>query len=430
MRTTLILLLLIAVTFFSCLTFGTSYKSLPPGIWRGVLVLSDKPDDFDEKSNAELPFNFEVIYDTMDSFHIVIHNGTERIIVDDIRLGVDRRTARDTIWIDFPVYDSHIQAQFEEDAIEGWWVARNRKDYKIKFKAKHGQDFRFFQLNDPPVADLTGRWECYFGIETEKPDTSIGVFTQAGNHLTGTFMSLTGDDRFLEGTVSGDRMFLSVFDGSHAYLYEAKILPDGTLSGIYRSGNHFKTYWEGKKKDSLELKDLGDAYSLTGVRNTNVPFTIALADPDGNIPDLDKPPYAGKPKIIQVMGTWCPNCKDETEFLLEYLKNNPDPGFEVLGISFERHADPEKAKNAIRTYRSKMKIPYTIVYGGSNDKTKASEVLPMLTGVVAFPTLLFVDANNKVVAIHTGFSGPATTGYEAFKNDFDLLVQKLTSPHE
>lgn len=423
-----IFILFAMLTVSSCLTFGTSYKSLPPGMWRGVLVLSDKPDDFDEKSNAELPFNFEVIYDTMDSFHIVIHNGTERIIVDDIRLGVDRRTARDTIWIDFPIYDSHIQAGFEEDAIEGYWVVRNRKDYKVRFKAKHGQDFRFFQLDDPPAADLTGRWECHFGIEKEKPDTSIGVFTQNGNHLTGTFMSLTGDDRFLEGTVSGDRMFLSVFDGTHAYLYEAKILPDGTLTGIYRSGNHFKTYWEGTKKDSIELKDLGNAFTLTGVRNSEVPFSISLLDPDGNIPDLNKPPYLGKPKIIQVMGTWCPNCKDETAFLLDYLKDHPDPGFEIVGISFERHTDPEKAKAAIRTYKSKMNIPYTIVYGGSNDKAKASEVLPMLSNVVAFPTLIFLDENNRVVATHTGFSGPATPGYEEFKREFDRTVEKIVSP--
>jgi thiol-disulfide isomerase/thioredoxin len=420
----------ISILFLSCLTFGTPFTSLPPGIWRGVLVLSDDKDDFDEKSNAELPFNFEVVYDDQDSFHIVIHNGTERIIVDDIRIGRDRKTARDTIWIDFPVYDSHIQAQFEEDAIEGWWVARNRKDYRIRFKAKHGLNYRFFQTPEKPAADLSGRWECHFGIEGEAPDTSIGEFVQEGNKLTGTFLSPTGDDRFLEGAVSGDRMFLSVFDGSHAYLYEAKILDDGSLTGIYRSGNHFKTYWEGTRSDSIQLSDLGDAFTLTGVKDPTAPFHIALADPDGNVPDLNKEPYAEKPKIIQIMGTWCPNCRDETDFLLEYLRENPDPGFEILGISFERHTDPEKAKDAIRTYRSKMKIPYTIVYGGSNNKKEASAVLPMLSEVVAFPTLIFLDKDNKVVAIHTGFSGPATSGYESFKKEFQNTVQLILKQHE
>ena len=130
------------------------------------------------------------------------------------------------------------------------------------------------------------------------------------------------------------------------------------------------------------------------------------------------------------MGTWCPNCRDETEFMLDYLKKNPNPGFEVLGISFERHTDPEKAKEAIKTYKDKMNVPYTIVYGGSNNKKEASKVLPMLNEVVAFPTLLFLDKENRVIATHTGFSGPATSGYEDFKKEFKQLVSLITQPNE
>jgi hypothetical protein len=77
-----------------------------------------------------------------------------------------------------------------------------------------------------------------------------------------------------------------------------------------------------------------------------------------------------------------------------------------------------------------MEIPYTIVYGGNNNKDKASAALPMLSKVMAFPTLVFLDAQNKVVAIHTGFSGPATTEFAAFKKEFDFLVNKLTAPNE
>ncbi len=408
----------------SCIQLGDRYESIPPGIWRGVLHLGDKEEGFDEKSKGQLPFNFEVVYDRPDSFHIVIHNGEERIVVNDIRMGVDRRTARDTIWIDFPVYDSHIRAQYEEDAIEGWWIARNRKDYRIKFTALHGQPYRFFQNPDPPVADLTGRWDCRFGIETENPRRAIGEFIQKGQHLTGTFLSPTGDDRYLEGTVSGDRLYLSVFDGSHAYLYEAKILEDGTLSGIYRSGNHFKTYWEGQRADSLDPAVLGDPMALTQMKATNA-FTLALPAPDGQTLDISKGIFANTPKIIQVMGTWCPNCRDETNFLLEYLKQNPNPGFEILGVSFERHTDTAKALAAIQTYIDKLDIPYPIVYGGSNNKEKALETLPMLQQVVAFPTLIFLDRYNRVVAIHTGFSGPATSGYAAFKDEFDVWVEKI-----
>ncbi|MEP6647434.1 MAG: hypothetical protein ABJC12_10090 [Saprospiraceae bacterium] len=101
------------------------------------------------------------------------------------------------------------------------------------------------------------------------------------------------------------------------------------------------------------------------------------------------------------------------------------PGFDIVGISFERRTEEEKALNAIRTYRDKLKIPYPIVYGGSNDKIQASAVLPMLNNVIAFPTLIFLDDQNKVLAIHTGFEGPATSGYQKFKDEFDVLVKKM-----
>jgi hypothetical protein len=82
---------------------------------------------------------------------------------------------------------------------------------------------------------------------------------------------------------------------------------------------------------------------------------------------------------------------------------------------------------AISTYRDKMNIPYPIVYGGTNDKAKAGEKFPLLNNIVAYPTLIFLNAENKVVAIHTGFSGPATSGYAAFKKEFDELVSKMKS---
>ena len=410
----------------SCIQFGDTYQGIPPGIWRGVLELSSQTDDFDEKTGGQLPFNFEVIYDRPDSFHIVIHDGEERIVINDIHMGVDRRTARDTIRIDFPVYDSHIEAQCEEDAIEGWWVVHNRKDYRIKFKALHGQPYRFFQLPDPPAADLTGTWDCTFELDTDHPIRAIGEFKQDSNTITGTFLFATGDDRFLEGTVNGDRLHLSVFDGSHAYLYEAKILPDGQLTGIYRSGSHYKTYWEAKRSDSIHLSQLGDPLQLTRMKSKDA-FQLALPGLDGQMVDISSGLYAGKPKIIQIMGTWCPNCRDETSFLLDYLKKHPDPGFEILGVSFERHTDTLKAMAAIRTYKEKLNIPYTLLYGGPNDKTKASEVFPMLDKVVAYPTLIFLNQANQVVAIHTGFAGPATSEFPLFVKEFDDLVSKMIS---
>ena len=46
--------------------------------------------------------------------------------------------------------------------------------------------------------------------------------------------------------------------------------------------------------------------------------------------------YENKVKIIQIMGTWCPNCRDESEFLKNYLTEHPNQDLKVIAITFEQ----------------------------------------------------------------------------------------------
>jgi hypothetical protein len=43
---------------------------------------------------------------------------------------------------------------------------------------------------------------------------------------------------------------------------------------------------------------------------------------------------------------------------------------------------------------------------------------------MAFPTLIILDKNDQVVNIHTGFDGPATSQYAAFKTQFTQSIKK------
>ena len=51
----------------------------------------------------------------------------------------------------------------------------------------------------------------------------------------------------------------------------------------------------------------------------------------------------------------------------------------------------------------------------------------MLNQVVSYPTLIFVDRKDQVSKIHTGFKGPATAEYPAFKKEFEAIVADLLS---
>ncbi len=441
MRRYLILIstpLIFVVLLSGCFVIENTFTGIPPGPWRGVLLLDGRKDFrdpqeklpadanvlFEEVTQGELPFNFEVRYPSPDSFIIEIQNGEERILLDQIDFGRKPSRARDSIRIEFPIYNSYIVALYEEDVIEGYWYDRNRGDeYRIPFVAYHGQVHRFTTLKKTPSMDISGRWAVTFGLDDDQETyPAIGEFQQEGNMLTGTFLTETGDYRYLEGTVQADKVYLSTFDGTHAYLFEAKILPDSTMIGTYRSGNHFQTTWEARPDPDARLKS---ADSLTFIRTNYDVIDFSFENPEGEEISLQDPRYQGKVKVIQIMGTWCPNCRDETDFLLDYIEKNPSKSVAVIALAFEKAPTKADAKAAIRKYKAYMGVPYEILYAGPADKAAAGKALSMLNAVISFPTLLVLDTNNQVRMVHTGFAGPATSKYKDFTTKFDKLMAKL-----
>lgn len=430
--------LAIAVVCSSCFVMESPYATIPPGVWRATLELvpkemaiSDskepqkalKGNQFEEVTEGELPFNFEVIYKNQTDFYIEIINGEERIRLDDITTFHSKSTGRDSITIRFPVYGSYIEAAFQDGLIEGKFFDPARSaDYSIPFRAKHGKNYRFTDLKKDPLFNVSGKWEATFAVGEEKPYPAIGEFEQVNNRLTGTFLTETGDYRFLEGTVQANKMYLSCFDGSHAYLFEAKLMEDSTLIGSFRSGNHYKTLWEARKNPVFQL---ANPDSLTFLNEGYETIDFAFENAYGKTISIHDEQYQNKIKIVQIFGTWCPNCRDETIFLKDYLKANNPEDLEVIALAFEKYKEKDKAIKAIQNYIEKMEIPYEILYAGNSNKKEAAKSLPMLNHVLAFPTMIFIDRQNKVRKIHTGFTGPATSQYKAMTEDFDSFVKQL-----
>lgn len=412
----------------SCIVIENKFNAIPPGEWRGILLLEGEKTKaasskilFEEVSKGELPFTFEVVYETPDSFYIIIHNAEERIEVRDITFGRIKGTERDSIRINFPVFDTYITALYEEDVIEGTWVVNNREEnYRVPFKAFHGKNYRFTELKKTPTLDLTGRWETYFELETEKPYPAIGEFKQEGNYLTGTFQTETGDYRYLEGTIQNDKAYLSCFDGSHAFLFEAKVLADSSLTGAFYSGIHYKTVWEARRNENFKL---GNPDTLTYLKDPLIPFDFKFKNTEGREISLSE--YENKVKIVQLMGTWCPNCKDQTEFLLDYKAKVPNDKLAIVSLAFERYKEEAPAMAAIKRYKEKMGVKHEVLLAGYHEKIDASKALPMLNQVIAYPTMLFLDKENRIRRIYTGFYGPATSEFAAFEQDFNQFMANL-----
>ena len=376
---------------------------LKTGTYRAVLAVQD---------GEELPFTFEVESPTS----LKIFNAEEVIEVDEVNY------VNDSVIIKTPVFEGYIKAGFDGDHLKGDFI-KESLNRVVPFEATYNNTNRFDAEN--ATAQATGVWETLFspGVEGDEY-IAKGIFKQEGNKVTGTFRTTTGDYRYLEGVMDGDEMKLSTFDGAHAFLFTAKV-SDSTMEGVFYSGNHWKEPFIAKRNADYELPS---ANELTYLNEGYDKLAFSFPNEKGELVSLEDDQFKDKVVLVQIMGTWCPNCLDESKYYTQFYKNNKDKDLEIVALAFEYAKTPEKANASIARLREKLNIEYPILlaqYGTSN-KQKAQEKLPMLNHVLSYPTTIFIDITGKVRKIHTGFNGPATgEKYTEFKTEFEGFVAEL-----
>src|SRR5690606_34355153 len=154
------------------------------------------------------------------SKYINIINGKERLRVDEISVSAD------SVLIQMPFFDSEIHARIRNGVLTGRWIKHLAdRDTEMGFRAEHGNPSRFFSTKKSPEQNVSGRWSVTV-TNMDDTDTTIAVgeFSQEEDRVLGTFLTRTGDFRFLEGTVSDNNLYLSSFDGGSAYLFTARLL--------------------------------------------------------------------------------------------------------------------------------------------------------------------------------------------------------------
>lgn len=378
--------------------------SLLIGLWLGILQLP----------GAELPFRFEI--SNHDGKPVMfIYNAEEKIICDEITM------VGDSVFITLPLYDSEFRLKAGAGELTGNWINKGRKvPAVIPFKGIKNITQRFpLTKREAYPQKVEGKWETWFDAGTADSSLAIGVFREKEGKVMGTFLTESGDHRFLEGVIDGDSLKLSVFDGAHAWLYLARV-NGNQIEGMQYSGLSYKGKFTAQRNDSIKLRDPGTITSAGGEINFRLP------DPDSNLVSLTDADYRNKVKIIQIMGTWCPNCMDETVFLDSIYEARQEEGLEIIGLSFERPEDFRVAANNVRRMKNRLDVSYPVLVAGVARKGEVEKVLPGVKGFFSYPTTLFIDRKGLVVKVHTGFSGPAT-GEEwlRYKADIKRTLDRL-----
>ena len=265
------------------------------------------------------------------------------------------------------------------------------------------------------------------GVENSVWDTDLGKLkmVQRGDSITATFLTSTGDYRYQAGEINPEtsRFKIGNFDGVHLFSFEGTIKQDSITNGVFKSGTHYATTWSGVRSANNRVD-----WSCTQAWNpkSKVSFEGVNSEGETEVWTRERLEESGyKVLVVDVMGTWCPNCMDEARLLRELCEDYPE--MVVVSMAFERSVG-EVALERIADFRAEMELPWEVLLGGIANKRIADSTLSFMGGVKSFPTTAFIPVEGDPV-IHSGFSGPATgESYEEeivfFRNTIESLIRE------
>ena len=394
----------IFLILFHFISFSQKSVKLREGSWTAHLQLNEK---------ETLPFQL-IIKKEQKKYEFIVVNGDEKIKLTDVQ------QKNDSLIVSFSEYNSQLIFKPSKLSLNGYWINHIKTNYKLPFSAKFGYTSRFKDENGIKPFNVNGKWKVYFSPKTKSEYVAIGLFKQNENKLTGTFLTETGDFRFLEGNQFGNQLFLSCFDGSHAFLFKAKVEND-SIKGSFLSGKHYEDTWIGTSAPTFELTN---PYEITKPIN-NSPITFSCKDLEGNTFQFPNDQFNNKAVIIQIMGTWCPNCTDETNTFKELYKEYQSKGLEFIAIGFENGKE-EDCFQLLKKFKQKKEINYTVLYGGNAKRATADVIFTMLDGIKSFPTTIYVGKDGLIKKVYSGFNGPGTGEYyDQYLEQTKKLIEEM-----
>ena len=289
---------------------------------------------------------------------------------------------------------------------------------------------------------LWGDWLFHWADGEGAEKTTLAKFDQEKTALvngqvpvTGVIEPVSGDSGLLHGTVfkgpdGQTRFHLSRFDGIHVM----------AIDGVFESASSLKGQEGGIRSVSSFTAECGKhvasaadpnvlSETLTAVKDPNEPFRFSGVDASGKTVNQDSPEFKGKPLIIDIFGTWCPNCHDEAPVLENLYRKYHDQGLEIVGLAYEYVDDPQRDFKQIAIYREKFGITFPLLLAGTTDEGQIAKTLPQLVNFGAFPTSIYIDRSGKVRAILAGFTGPSTgEKYQQVQQRMDELTREIVAP--
>ena len=320
-------------------------------------------------------------------------------------------------------YLTKITATLKSGELAGYVQMRN--DNVPEGSPFHAKRYVPAVASNEAVPSIAGVWTVPFDSGKGEKAWRF-IVKQTGADVSAAILRVDGDTGALTGTWHNGKLVLSHFDGSRPYRLEVTPAADGTLALAQKGGGPRQGNLVAYRKEVAEAKGLpqpSNYVTHTTMKDSSEVFTFSGPDVNGKVLSNDDPKFKGKVVLAIVTGTWCPNCHDEAQYLVQLYKKYRDRGLEIVALDFE---EPEQQDDLSRVHAfiKQYGVEYTYLIEGA--PAEMWEKVPQLVNLNTWPATVFIGRNGRVDHVHAGFAAPASQEFnEQLKAEFTSSIERL-----
>ena len=351
-----------------------------------------------------------------DDVSAAFFNGDEQVTSTGGRL------SKGSLTVNFDHYATRLNATLADGVIRGTYGNTKYGYHDFEARAHRAEA----ETDGKAVApNIDGLWT----IPTESPKGEHAwrlVIRQHGVRVAAAILRVDGDTGEFDGRFNDGKFVLNHFDGARAGVLEIVPGVDGGLDLLLRGYKNPGKHFEALRAADAKAKGLPDPTNPeehTRLKDPSEPLRFSFPDLDGKIVTNTDERFKGKVLIVNVTGSWCPNCHDEAPFLAELYRKYHGQGLEIVALDFE---DAEQLKDParLRAFIKKYGIGYSYLLAGEPSELQAK--LPQAENLNSWPTTFFFGRDGKVRAIHAGFAAPASGEFNvALKKEVSERIEQL-----
>jgi len=348
-------------------------------------------------NNVSVPFRIEIDGAGAD-VHSYFLNGDDR--VNPSNSGTFQNNS---LALTFDSYATKLEATLNNGILTGTYGGSSGNAYAFRAK-RHVPSL--VRSSDQHAPDISGLWEIQ--VKSPKGESAwYFVVNQAGAKIDAAILRVDGDTGTLSGNFKDGKFILSHFTGERPFYVEVTPRSDGSLE-LQIASFHDTQDLVALRPAEARARNLAppdDPTEHTKVKDPTQPLRFSFPDVTGRVVSNTDDRFQGKVVLVNITGSWCPNCHDEAPFLEELYRKYHGLGLEIVGLDFEQ---PEQLKSLsrVRAFIKRYGIEYTYLIAG--EPGQLNEKIPQAENLNAWPTTFFVGRNGLVRSIHTGFTSHAS----------------------